>query len=934
MADTAVALQSNGLLESPKKVTARVECLKILTLRDEVFAGTHPRLTVPTKISEEVTKPQVAALKSTSTAPLSNGVDTTTAAVQAPSSPSNAYSRSAATPVSLPNVPSQKSSFASKLPSSGNGPSTLDPIFLTKSDDLVKAEIRLERQRIERSLEEQVKKLKGSKFKFSELDTTPDFDVSEVFFLAQERVKHLAPNEEISGINGTVASSDSFDENTFYSSQHNESGEEVDEPPKRRKTKPCTYFFRNGACKHGDACTYSHDPAFKKQLQGKPPTKPATKAEATNKRPNPKANGKIEKPVPKRPQMLVEEDREHESFISPKEIISSGRNESMDVAGYSPPEAPTSISQRDSHYKVQTIQNQPTREDYDHPEQLHSRDLQLVHNDDESPPTSNGKDVRVVRNHITSPIAPQPARVSPLAIAKQPRLAQLQQDDRSHTDIPRSSRRADSVHSRPAQLQQEEQLGKYGGVPQTSNRADSMLASPTSSILHVNSRKRRRDPDPQEARRNVTARRYIESPDPYIKEEPMSPPPFGHSSTARQIRHEPQRREPVIVDTISPNPGDRVVYQSRNANSNRPADIVELRGTLTTAQPRIASGTSERYDFQEEPNLRRIVSAQQPQRIQSPFQEYSQYPVTHNSSRAMSHSYIVQPDADSTHNHRASVQPQVVRRVQRDRSLSPQLQPIQYISSGRETTSMAPPPRRIVMDQYGNKYYEATVPVERKVSVAPVSRYMSDAPTSYEQTRKVSSQVYIADQYDGQGYGQEYSQRVASPVPTSPRYVEYYPTNETSRVENRPGVYQPREEAYSDRSGVARMVEYGEDRTPRQFEQVLRPRETISRMQSVQPPMQYEVIRERVPRTHSVRPDHHRIVSLGNRQEMEPPYARQVSIRPDERYVRAPSYAAPEKPRYQYVSEIPDGRFARKEVQDGMVIDGVRNIGPRQVQRM
>ncbi|MCJ1240569.1 hypothetical protein MMC14_008573 [Varicellaria rhodocarpa] len=907
MADTAVAHQeSNGFADSSLQTKARLEYQKIVILRDEVFAGTHPRLGTGVKGSE-VIRSQAAISKPMSDIPLSNGT-ATSPRVQTPSVQNNAYPKSAATAISYANVPSQKSFFASKLPTSGNGPSTLDPIFLTKSDDLVKAEMRLERQRIERSLEEQVKKQKPApKYRSTELDTIPEFDVSEVLFQAQELVKPLAANEA-HGINGAAtSSSDSLDENTFYSSQINESGEEVEEPPKRRKTKPCRYFFRTGTCKYGDACSASHDPAFKKQLQGRSFSTLATNAEDTNRHPNRRVDERMEGTVMKpnySERNNAERHREHgESFTAPKD---PGRNGSIDVVGYSPPETRTPVSQRDTQQNAQRVQNQHSHEGHASPWQLHSRDPHFRRDADESPPTSHTKDVQVVRNHITSPIAPQPARVSPLAIAKQPRLAQLQQDNRFHNDVHRNSKRAESRQT-----------------------------SPNSAIPDINSRKRRRDPDPQEARRRVTARRYIESPDPYIKEEPMSPPPLRQVSSIQQIRHEPQRREPIIIETVSPNPGDRVIYQSRNASLNRQADIVDLRGPLTPTMPRVVSSPGQRYEFQEEPHLHRIVSTRQPQRIQSPYQDHAQYPATQQVTRSISHSYVVQPEADPARNYRGSVQPQAVRRVQRDRSLSPQLQSIQFSSGGRGATSMAPP-RRIVMDQYGNKYYEATVPVERKVSVAPTPRYSNDASNSYEQPRRVSSRTHMADQYDGQGYSsQEFIQTQASPVSTSPRYVEYYPTNQATRIESRQSVYQPREEAYSDRSGVVQMIDYSEDRPTRQYEQVLRPRESIQRMQSVQPQgVQYEVIRERAPRTQSVRPEQPRIVSLGNRQEMEPAYTRQVSIRPDERYVRAPSYVASEKPRYRYVSELPDGRFAREELQDDMIVDEPRNIGGRQLQRL
>ncbi|MCJ1358558.1 MAG: hypothetical protein MMC33_008558 [Icmadophila ericetorum] len=874
---------------------------RILNLRDEVFAGTHPRLKLPS-----------VALKPSVTSPGSVRVDAGTQPNGFPPSSSSQTTLShehsqqklqpSLHPMPKSNV--QKTSSLPKTPNNattlGNGSSGLDPIFLTKSEDLQRAEMRLARQRIEKALEEQFQQKKyQTRQKLIELEANPDFDVSDVLDRAQEIVKPLAANESV-GANVTASSSDSFDDNTFYSSQVNESPtEDNDEHPNKHKSKPCRFFFE-GACRKGEACTYSHDPAFREKMQ-------KDVFEGNNRE-----NGRRESPrYSERSQENMEvhnrgpqsgrhsggeafgrgqmgEAIEAQASASSRYHLRSHvrvAHDSDDEMEYSPPEPHVPSHGRNFSNNQNTQPSPVCPGPNSSTRRAHSRNG--VHPDTQILPSfQSANDVRVVRNHITSPAAPQPARVSPLAVARHPKVRQLQQNDRQ------------------------------GSTPRIIEQSNNANPSPNIPLPTLKVRKRRRALEAREAERNT--RRAIESPQPYIKEEPLSPPRFAETSAPRRQLSD---REPMTIDTSSPHHSDRVVYHTKQPVRSQPVEIYDPPSPRSPVVRRVISRSGQRYEIREEPDVRRVYSAQTPLRPQSPLQELSRYAVQSGQpSRSISHSYIVHPEREPVRQIRASVQPQPAPIYQRERSLSPRIRTIQYSPQPREMIPMAPPPRRIVVDQDGKQYFEAPLPVERRASVAPVQRYADNYAIPLEETtpRRSAARVQLADPYDGRSY----VQRVISPAPTSPRYVEYYPATEDGRAESRRRVYEPAEEVYPGRNSVVRMAELPQERVQDRYEQVVGSRPGVQRIhsvqpsgvqyeriQSVQPPsMQYEVVREAPPRVQSVRPEV-RMISLGERREIEAPYARHVGVRPEERYVRAPSYATYERPRYQVVSNLQDGRY-------------------------
>ena len=918
--------QSNGLEKSNGELHETLEYEKILKLHDSIIAGTHPRLKIPSKAVREPTPHKVISTAGPGPKFVNgaSAVSTTSQPSPALSSTLNISATNSALPTNNFSVkaPNARPNPPPKLTSSG-----LDPIFLEKGEDLIRAEMRLERQRLERTLEEQIQQRRvANRQRTSDQDALPDFDVSDVLFQAQELVKPIAAAES-HGANGIPSSSDSFDDNTFYSSQVNDTTtDEADEHPKRRSTKPCKYFFK-GTCTKGDSCVWSHDPAFKQKLQRDvsltmeldsqdvlhdPVLEPARRPHAHQydygtRRSSMdidrgfEADIQLHGPAPGQGNNSLRDRPYHHSRDS-GEIF----EETMDVSDQL-------LDSRQGDRSRHTQQADfPMERDYsyqplDSPNGRFQPGSTSKRNGRASPPP---RDVRIVRNHITSPIAPQPARVSPLAVARVPRLDQIR----------RSNHDSYSLNS-PRQ-------------PGSGQQSPAIASQP------ANSRKRRREPDLAEAARNVAARRDLDSPVPYIKDEPVSPPPLPVHPVHQHSRHEQLGRQPLVIDSTPPRVTERVIYERRPVEPSH-MRVSELQGLSTPVIRRVVSRAGHHYEAQEEPEVRQIYSAGQPRRVLSPQHDLGHYSAPQpRAIRAVSRSYIVPPEADRQQQYRASVQPQAVSYNRmgppRDRSLSPEVRAVQYSPLERDPGRMAPPARRIVMDQYGNKYYEAPLAAEPRASVAPPQRYANESINPFERLdppapRRASVHPQLTKVYDDGGYVRP----IQSPAPTSPSYVEYYQPAKPVATVARQQTYEPREEVYQDGNGVVRVVEYPPQRTAQRYEEVPRHREGATRMQSVRPlTSQYEVAREHVPRVQTVQPEHERIIELGGRRAVRVPTGRHVSLRPDEGYERGPMYVAAERPRYQYVSGVRDSGYVGGEVQDEVVMEEPRSAGRRPLQRL
>ena len=198
----------NGTGVVSGEVRREVDFLKqILQIRDDVFASKHPRIHLPPKVIEQVAPrpPQTTPPSRPST----NGF---------PPRPDSSLQQTTQASEFVPPAQPIQRPYSAKSASSG-----IDPVLLTKSDHLIRAELQLKRQQIERLLKDQFdKKGRGN----DNEEREAHFNVEECLMQAHLRVP------PVSGLQSTTNNSDgaeSFDENSYYSSKADSwSSEDVD----------------------------------------------------------------------------------------------------------------------------------------------------------------------------------------------------------------------------------------------------------------------------------------------------------------------------------------------------------------------------------------------------------------------------------------------------------------------------------------------------------------------------------------------------------------------------------------------------------------------------------------------------------------------------------------------------------------------------------
>lgn len=924
MATDSVAIHTNGVKVTDSKAKEVLEYETLLSLRGEIYANAHPRLNVPVQPPKQgmnqangLSKPSPRmqnGVHKLPSPPMQNGshkLPKKTHATPPQSKSSHAsVSQPVATTYKAPNTQLTSSGSASGL-------SGLDPIFLTKSEVLVRAELHQKRQRIERALDEQLNQNRViARQRAFDQEALPNFDVTKVLQDAQQIVKPINLVEN-NGTNRAPSSSDSFDENTFYSSQMNDSTttDEVDDSAtKGRSNRACRYFLE-GECRQGDACTFSHDPALKQRLEADGPQAMEIDSVNADEQAPPRSNNILQPASTnenRNPATVLQLDhisrlnhieqleeqlrslKSQESLLPHDQPGDSGS--AQDEPAYSPPDVGDLVAVRQiGREKIGEPGKGKHRNSGESrpPAILENKSREYVRRD-HIPHSPLSSDVRVVRNHITSPVAPQPARVSPLAVA---RVSQLHQPQRVFSDS-----------NRPSQ-------GSGGEVA-------SARQSP-----RVPLGKRRREIDSHDRARNVMPRRDIGSPEIRIKEEPVSPPPFTEPSEVWQPRRRQDVSRPVYVESDSPRYRDQepVIYQPRIAEKVPQSYLADERRPTTPIARRVISRNGHHPGAHEEQDLRRIVSARQIRVPRSPLEQYA--PPQPSSARATSQAYFPQPDHAVPLQPRASVQPQqIISHIDRDQSLSP-LPRARFSPAIRGPLTMAPPARRIVIDQFGHRY-EAPVPVERQTSAIPVGR-SSEIMPRYEQLVPRSPsfrEPQVVNVYDDRRYVRR---------APSPQYVDYHPASTSRHVVDRENEQMFGDEIYLSRNDGIRAVEYSEPRSAGHYEEVVRPREGLIRTQSVRPAAGglYEEPREQIARIQSVRPEQDRVISLERRREVVPQVSRQISVRADDTFSRPVAYTGAERPKYRYMTEAQEQRYV-DEIPDEVVYEAPRSTGRRPAHRL
>lgn len=759
---------------------------KILAINDQVFSGTHPRLNVPQHL---VRKPgrnvqNVPLQTHLPKNPPPTAVLANTPVVTTTKQPYNS-SQSAAARNALP-AASQPARVASKPTSE------IDPIFLTKSDDLIRAELQLQRQRLERALRDQVEsKKQETKQRPAVQDTKPDFDVSEVFKQALEAVKpvSLSDASEASGPGG--AASDSFDDNSFYSSRA------PDSPPQtggQHKSSPVAVIAPTGPAARGPVTHYADE------LQ---------RLEALNRPGSDQEMPDAYLVADQRQSHSQKQGRYHKAEAPVSRFRDSHRSEIVDEPEYSPPAPAVPPADHGEHPRgLETGAGRTSRLDARYPDR--TRDIR-------KPPSPTN--VKVVRNHITSPAAPRPSRVSPLATAKVPSVQQV-----------RDERPSDQVYS----------------------DLDSARGSPNPPAFQVMSRKRRRLREGDEGPRQTSHRTQNAEPvEAFIKEEPVSPPPFADDSTVVRSRNPAER--PIYIDIASPQ--YTPVYETRGPLVREPVyEIDPYHEPLSDVGPqRTISRLSIRRPIREEADLRRVASSQYARQS-----DYAREYIEAQPRPVRAASYVVERPLQERSRYYEDAPPYTQHRYIAADDMLPSTYREAYYEEAPPVRMMAPPRRRIVVDEHGTQYYELPQAPRLQPMAPPppppprpVSRMSKDVYEErvHHHAGSVRAPSVVQDPYGERHYVQE----MPPPQPVYRRVTSEYAR--PVAADERQGYAAPLEghEPYS-RSSSVQVAEY----IPRHAVYVDErgvPQERIIRTASVRPPQpHYENSHEVVQRVGSVRP--------------------------------------------------------------------------------
>jgi hypothetical protein len=834
----AVALVPNG---APLTLTAdeRREILeyeKIVQLRDAVFAGTHPRIKIPPHLaaSRNVSSPSLPTPRTNATAQFNR------------STPHN--NREGASPYHNNRSPNNSRTVGGgHLPISSN--SEINPILLEKSDDLIRAELQLQRQRLERALREQIDQQRlTAKALLHLTESHPNFDTSAVLSKGLALARPPAPAEvEPPAPARSPPASDSFDENTFYSSQH-----DTPEPfnSQQKQEEP-------GEVKTSDLVSVGPQPAEGPSTKGKERQDMlynnndlATQLVAQHL-----SAQRLNQTLAKQLQQQSQETANSESSSS----RGARAGDTPDVSSQQREDIRVSTRHIDPNGSIVKTAQQPI--DAIHPQVSTDQLLQQAF---ANHPTSP-----LIRAHNLSPVAPQPARVSPLATARAP-------------PVLRESRLPDEAQ--PAQVAALRQ------APPGISSADS---SPKGS-KHAERKKAKRE---KRKKRKSSINDNVATPDsPYIKPEPQSPSPFSAVPLPRPPKRQRQMGQ-FAAELNYDEPTGEVQERAPVRYEEAPPPRTYQRFEDEYEQePRRAEPSYQRVE-RDDVDYTRVSSANYARRPHSPTLYTLPYAPEPRQIRAASHSMTERRIYEEPTYYREPIPRYSVRPdANRERSRSP------IIRERRSPIPMAPPraPVRIVVDAYGREYIDPTPAPPLRQSMAPPARYR-DSEVVYERApmRTVSARVPVdAYEEDGVVYRRP-SPPIAVPrrVITQPEYARpEYRAYRQREYSVRPTAMGPPGEEYVQIRGSI------ERRQPSHFEEV--PREYVGHAPSMRPePVKYEIPREYVGRLQSVRPEpppreYATSVRPEARREVPMQSQREFSLRPGESITRRDHAIGVENERY------------------------------------
>jgi hypothetical protein len=630
----------NGILPAPaQSFNEALEYEKILRIRDEVFSGSHPRLTVPAN-ALRVPSSQTPSVVSQTQLHVSSPFPATASPSRLGSlAQSNKREENAAHAQSKTNgVASQPAANVSEF----------DPVLLTKSDDLIRAETLLKRQRLEKALRDQFEhKRADARKRPAPAEAKPDFDLTAIFAKVTGAIRSPSLKDD------DEPATDSVNEDEFYSSRAPDSTPEG--PPSE-----------------------SPDEADQEQADELLGTRVVSAVMGEPLRPD------IDDRMHTDPVAPVLHAADPTKSLLPSETNAMDIDDDEEEGEYSPPEATIQVPSP-------KFANDSDLRDSRDPRGRPLRRYSEVDDNGGRPLSPSDAHMRIVRNHITSPIAPRPSRVSPLAVAK------------------------DSPFSQNARSGRKQWIGRPGSPPSPDDQQGPQA-------------RKRRKLDARNQKRQHGRRNGRNSPD--VKEEDISPPPFHDVQPLGSRLRSSGMDRPIVLDD---EPAQDVRYApvpTRYVESPARPLPRQVERLMPSSEPRPLSRASVRPG-RDDQDLRRVASMHS-LRVEQPQDYADPYYTTPTRERPASYARVGSPAIVDSGRQLREVQPEYDPYGSSMRVVQTPAPVYRDVYDERDGTyrryvaePMPPPPpvERIVVDQYGRRFREI---IQERPSVAP--REMSVRP--------------------------------------------------------------------------------------------------------------------------------------------------------------------------------------------------------------
>ncbi|KAI4863909.1 hypothetical protein F4820DRAFT_425497 [Hypoxylon rubiginosum] len=741
---TGTGQGQNGILTAADLDDIR-EYQKVIQFRDTIVSGKHPRIKVskPVTVAVNVNPQQSDSLATERVAPSSSSTSTHTHALQyAPNLNTlqmdnmqsfKANSQQPAVVVATTGSTGSTSAAPTTFPRPlGSGKTGANHVSHDNPQGY-KAQLQRRRQIIEEEIK--VRDGKASP-KTSQHSDLPGFDLSDILAKALTLVQATAPQPHLNSSNGTNLSDsgDSFDNNTFYTSSLNT-------PDTRPSPRVQNTASQDVQVQDATASLHQHQrDAYAPKQNNTPQPRPmptlsyqtdlsrsAQPIQVTSSSQQAQLNnGSLPAPIHDHAVYPSKASREGDLMTQSRHI------REVEAQVISSDSAAPSRSDNSGN----TDSDQPADFGRYHAQHQH-RLLPSAHFRQRGSP--------LVRAHDLSPLAPQPAHVSPLATARHPPMPEPE---------------ISILPGAPAQV--------------TALRQErAVVISPESSPQGDKGGKKRNKKNKNKRKAETRAPDIPESPD--IKPEPRSPSPLSAPQFTR-----PQKRlrsdtrpeqelaygEPRIERPVSVL--HREQYPAVHVQAERPSYGLEVIDDPYTQVRQSVAPASQRLDRAVYEERRPDGAAiQYVRRVQSPYGYATPFGAPLRSA-----SYSVNPQYREVPTYQRDGRMSARPYVDRARSRSP-------VVVERRSPVMAPPappPARIIVDQYGREYIDPPrASTVARQSVVPAPR-PSEREIVYERVPMRAPSRMPAETFEEDGIVYRRASPTYAPrrVITQPEYgVDY-----------------------------------------------------------------------------------------------------------------------------------------------------------------